>query len=190
MKKLFIFIVTVLASTFVLAGGGGKSSSFGKWNYDKFGSGSQEVTSATAPTGYNESDPCQQYIHVNTKFHVRVKNWFSYLQIGRSGYAEMRATLGTVTKSCNIPYNDIEFHLYYDHTVKKTYNSDYIKVTMKGVGALNECYKATGFAFTSNGFVLPSNYSDSMGDITKKAILNNEKGCYNVNDNDLYEIKF
>lgn len=188
-KSLIIMLLLALVSIATYAKGG-KSSSFGKWNYDKFPEGKQVIKGANAPSGYNLSDPCYKFIHVNTKFHVRVKNWTPWLHFGRSGYAEMKATLGTATSSCNIPYKDIAFHLFYDHTVKRTNGADYVRVTMKGVGALNECYKALGFAITKNGMVLPNGYRESLGDITKKAVLNEEKGCYKISKEDLFHISF
>ena len=173
-RKTFITVALVLLVSVDLFGfSSGKNSSFGKWNYDKFPAGKQKITASTAPSGYNASDPCQQYIHVKSKFHVRVKNWFRYIQVGLSGYAEMRATLGTAQDSCNIPYKIARMDIWYDwNKHKAVLNSDYIRVTMHGIGAAHECYKALGYAFTKNGIVLPKNFTgyltvnDSHGIIT------------------------
>jgi len=67
---------------------------------------------------------------------------------------------------------------------------DFVRVTMKGLGLVNECYRAIGFAATRQGLILPNGYLGSDGDLLKRAILNEEKGCYEVKKSGLYEIKF
>lgn len=168
-KSLIIMVLLALISTDIYAKGG-KSSSFGKWNYDKFGHASKRVTntySKIPPSSiirYNHYPAyCKQYVHVSTKFHVRVKNWFRGIQLGLNGYAEMRATLGTASKSCGLPYNIARMDLYYDRSGhKRVINKSYIRATMRGVGAVHECYKAVGYAFTDTGIVLPDGYRGNI----------------------------
>lgn len=166
-KSLIIMVLVALVSTDVYAKNK-KNSSFGKWNYDKFGHASVINTNAipVIRTGDMATDAyniCRQYIHIDTKFHVRVKNWFKYLQVGLNGYAEMRATLGTASKSCGIPYNVARMDIFYDRNKHRSvHNQSYIKATMRGIGAANECYQAIGYAFNHSGIILPNNYSGAI----------------------------
>jgi len=172
MKKsiIIIFLLSMVSTT--IYAGGGSNSCFGKWNYDKFGHASKLVRYSepsiitgdiTTDVGNYYTNECQQYVHVETKFHVRMKNWTQLVKIGTSGYAEMRATLGTAIKSCNIPYNIARMDIYYDQKKHvKSLNKSYLKATMNGIGLLNECYQAIGYAFTNDGIVLPDGYKGNI----------------------------
>jgi len=159
MKKFLMFVVLVSLVSTDIYGKSSKKSSFGKWNYDKFGHAQKKLSSTETKRVGGTWDACRQYVHVDTKFHVRVKNWFRAIQLGLNGYAEMRATLGTASRSCGIPYNIARMDLFYDyHGHQVATNSSYIRATMQGVGAVHECYKAIGYAFTKDGIVPPKGY--------------------------------
>jgi hypothetical protein len=181
MKKFLIFILVASLAYTALYGKSNKKSSFGKWNYDKFGKAVKKLSSGEVKAVGGSSDVCRQYVHIDTKFHVRMKNWTPWISVGLSGYAEMRATLGTASRSCDIPYNVYGMDLYYDErSVKRVRNNSYVRATLKGVGIKNECYRAYGFAFTKNGLILPKGFTESRRDIFKKAVLQGEKGCYKI----------
>jgi len=159
MQKLILIILISIVSLSSLNAKSKKHSSFGKWNYDKYGYAKQEIKYSKIKNINDITNECKKYIHIKTTFHVRVKNWFKYIQLGRSGYAEMKVTLGNEKKSCEIPYNIKRMDIFYDankHAVK--YDSSYFKVSLNGIGAGHECYKAIGYAFSEDGIVLPVDY--------------------------------
>jgi len=189
-KSLIIMVLFALLSVDTYAKGKSKSS-FGKWNYDKFGYASKKITSTEASKISDSADACRQYVHVKAKFHVRVKNWFRGVQLGLNGYAEMRATLGTSSKSCGIPYNIARMDIYYDNRRHiSAINKSYIRAKMKGVGAVNECYTAVGYAYTDSGIVLPNGYKDNLsvssggtkirGNIDIKELFDVDLTVYNI----------
>lgn len=191
-KSILIAFVWLAVSSVSVYAGGGKGGSFGKWDYDKFGEGSTQLSEAEVQKIGASTDPCRQYVHVKTKFHVRVKNYTQFVQIGRNGYAEMTATLGSATKSCDIPYNIEGMRIRgTDKVDRAVNNSSYLKANLQGVGLMEECFVAVYFAWTKEKVIMGKGYLPKSSGVRDPAIMRAKKGCdIKFSDDSLIEFKF